>query len=171
MTEPSRAQALIAGASLREKGHFYEAFAVGQVFRHHWGRTVTEADTLLFTTLTCNSNPLYFNREYARAHGHRDLVVNPLLVFNTVLGLSVEDLSEVGGPFVGIDALVYGVAVYPGDTLRAQSETSAVRLSRSNPDNGLVTWRTRGFNQRDEQVVEFVRTNIVRKRDAREHFV
>ena len=91
-------------------------------------------------------------------------MVNPLLVFNVVLGLSVEDNSEIGGPFVGVGALTYRQPVYPGDTLTARSTTKAARLSGSNPANGVVTWLTEGFNQRDERVIDFERSNLVRLR-------
>src|SRR5579859_3431501 len=139
-------------AKLWPKGRLYEDFGVGEVRQHHWGRTIALSDTLLFTTLTLSFNPLYSNRVYAAAHGHPDIVVNPLLVFNVVLGMSVEDNSEIGGPFVGVGNLTYRAPVYPGDTLTARSTTKAARLSASNPANGIVTWLTEGFNQRDELV-------------------
>jgi acyl dehydratase len=151
-------------AVLWSKGNLYEDFSVGQVFNHHWGRTVLENDTVLFTTLTLSFNPLYFNRPYAQAHGHRDIVVNPLLVFNTVLGLSVEDNSEIGGPFVGVGKLTYHEPVYPGDTLTSRSTTVACRPSQSNPASGIVTWHTEGFNQDGRRVIDFERSNLVRRR-------
>lgn len=153
-----------ARAVLWPKGHLFEDFEVGGVMHHHWGRTICESDTLLFTTLTLSYNPMYSNREYAKAHGHRDIVVNPLLVFNTILGLSVEDCSEIGGPFVGVGKLTYHVSVYPGDTLTAQSTTVAKRVSNSDPRNGIVTWHTQGFNQDGTQVIDFERSNLIRLR-------
>jgi acyl dehydratase len=158
--------AFLDQATLIPKGRLFEDFHVGQKFNHHWGRTINEGDNSLFTTLTLSFNPLYFNKEYAAAHDHSSIVVNPLLVFNTVFGLTVEDLSEAGGPFLGVNKLSYLVTVYPGDTLCAKSETIDCRVSNSNPANGIVTWRTEGFNQRDERVIEFERTNLVRKRNA-----
>src|SRR6202020_1205475 len=119
---------------------------------------------LLFTTLTLSYNPLYSNQVYAKAHGHPDIVVNPLLVFNTVLGMSVEDNSEIGGPVVCVVALTYRQPVYPGDTLTARSTTKAAGLSASNPSNGIVTWLTQGHNQRGELVIDFERSNLVRLR-------
>jgi itaconyl-CoA hydratase len=149
-----------ARARLSPKGRLYEDFEVGEVRQHHWGRTIALSDTLLFTTLTLSFNPLYSNRAFAEAHGHPNIVVNPLLVFNTV----VEDNSEIGGPFVGVGALTYRQPVYPGDTLTARSTTKAARLSSSNPANGIVTWLTEGFNQREERVIDFERSNLVRLR-------
>jgi len=155
-------------AKLRQRGHLYEDFHVGQEFVHHWGRTITESDTISFTTLTLSFNPLYFNAEYAKAHGHESIVVNPLLAFNVVLGLSVEDCSEIGGPFVGLGKLVYRKPVFPGDTLYAKSKTVACRISTSNPANGIVTWRTEGHNQHDDLVLDFERSNLVRLRAPKE---
>jgi itaconyl-CoA hydratase len=145
----------------RTLGHAFEDFEVGRVFEHHWGRTITEADTVLFSTATLSYNPLYFNAEHARRLGHPAVVVNPMLVFTTVLGLSVEDLSEAGGPFLGVDELTFHAAVYPGDTLSSRSEVIAARPSESRPRTGIVTWRTQGCNQRDELVVDFRRSNLV----------
>ena len=50
-------------------GHAFEEFEPGRTFEHHWGRTLNEGDNSLFTTATLAYNPLYFNAEYARAHG------------------------------------------------------------------------------------------------------
>lgn len=155
-------------AKLWPKGRLFEDFELNEVRTHHWGRTISETDTVLFTTLTLSYNPLYTNREYARQLGHRDIVVNPLLVFNTVLGLSVEDNSEIGGPFVGVGKLTWRRPVYPGDTIVARSTTVAARHSASNPANGIVTWLTEGFNQDDELVIDFERSNLVRLRNPPE---
>ena len=154
-----------ARAVLRPKGRLFEDFEVGQTFEHHWGRTILESDTMTFTTLTLSFNPLYLNRAYARSHGHPDIVVNPHLVFNTVLGLSVEDCSEIGGPFLGVFDLVYHRPVYPGTTITARSVTVDKRVSESNPSNGIVTWRTEGCDEAGEQLVSFRRSNLVRLRN------
>jgi acyl dehydratase len=150
------------------KGHTFEQFSIGQEFVHHWGRTINEADNSLFSSLTLSYNPHYFNAEFAKAHGHPAIQVNPMLVFTTVFGLSVEDLSEAGGLFLGVDDLTYGVPVYPGDTLSARSTVTDMRESESRPESGIVTWHTRGHNQRGEQVIEFHRTNFVAKARPRQ---
>ncbi len=148
-------------AKLWPKGHLFQDFEVGQTFDHHWGRTIFHHDAVLFSTLTLSYNPMYFNRAYAKAHGHPDIVVNPQLVFNIVLGMSVQDCSEIGGPFLGVFELVYHRPVYPGTTLTARSRTVETRLSNSNPDNGIVTWETEGRDDDGELVVSFRRSNLV----------
>jgi itaconyl-CoA hydratase len=154
-----------ARAKLWPKGRLFEDFEVGQEFHHHWGRTIGESDTLLFSTLTLSFNPLYFNREYAKAHGHADIVINPQLVFNVVLGLSVQDCSEIGGPFLGVYDLVYARALYPGVTITAHSRTTETRISGSDPRNGIVTWTTEGLDADGQRVVSFRRSNLVRRRN------
>lgn len=155
---------LKAEARLWPRGNRYEDFDIGRRFEHHWGRTVTESDNTLFSTLTLHYNPHYTNAAFARAHGHPTTPVNPLLVFNTVFGLSVEDLSEGGGPFLGVDELSYLAPVYPGDTLHARSEVVARRLASNRTGYGIVTWATLGTNQDCVEVIRFKRSNLVKQR-------
>lgn len=147
------------------KGNQFEDFEEGQVFQHHWGRTITAADNTWFSTQTLSFNPLYFNEPYARSLGHERMVVNPLLVFNTAFGMSVEDLSEGGGLFLGVDECRFLQPVYVGDTLTASSTVISKRESKSNPTSGIVTWLTEGFNQHEDKVIQFKRTNFVRFRN------
>lgn len=149
---------------LRPKGHAFEHFEPGQAFAHHWGRTLTESDGSLFSTVTLRFTPLYFNAEYARAHGHPGVVLDPLLVLCTIVGLSVEDLSEAGGPFLGVNDVQFHLPVYPGDTLTAHSTVVGLRESEKRPDFGIVTWRTEGRNQKGETVLSYERTNLVARR-------
>lgn len=148
------------------KAHHFEDFDIGQVFDHHWGRTLTEGDTTLFSALTLSFNPRYFNAEYARAHGADGIVVNPMLVFLVVFGLSVEDLSEAGGAFLGVDELVFHDTVRVGDTLTARSTVVGRRESASRPSQGIVTWHTEGRTQDDRLVVDFRRTNLIARREG-----
>ncbi|CAN5416219.1 MaoC family dehydratase [soil metagenome] len=159
-------QDTLARAKPREKGYWFEDFDIGRVFVHHWGRTVSQAENALFTTLTLHFNPQYTNIEFAKEMGHRDTPVNPLLVFNTVFGLSVQDLSEHGTAFLGVNELRHVQAFYPGDTIYARSTVLDRRASGSKKGMGIVGWHTQGFNQRDELVCEFKRSNLVFLRDA-----
>lgn len=183
---------LRARATIRRRGNGFADFQPGQVFAHHWGRTLTESDNTLLTTLTLSYNPLYYNVEYARALGYRDVVVNPILVFLTVVGMSVEDLSEGGarplrsapaaagsgegakprprmaGGFIGVDDLVFHEPVYAGDTLSATSTVVAARRSASRPGSGIVTWRTEGRNQHGDLVISYQRSNMMATGDAGE---
>ena len=151
-------------ARLIAKGNRFEDFEIGRRFAHHWGRTINAGDNSLFTTLTLYYNPICFNAPYAAAEGHPAIVVNPFLVFNTVFGMTVEDLSEGGGPFLGVDALTFHAPVYVGDTLAARSTVVDKRRSKGHQDMGIVTWHTVGTNQDGTLVVDYRRTNLVRRR-------
>ena len=154
-------------AVLAAKGHRFEDFSEGQVFEHHWGRTITDGDNTWFSTQTLSFNPLYFNEPYAQSLGHEKMVVNPLLVFNAAFGLSVEDLSEGGGLFLGVDECEFEEPMHVGDTLNSRSTVMTKRISKSNRSAGIVTWLTEGFNQHGVRVVQFRRTNFVRFRDPK----
>lgn len=149
-----------------ERGHYFEDFEVGHLFKHHWGRTINEGDNSLFSTVTMNFNPIYFNREYARGLGYQDVVVNHMLVMNVVFGLSVEDLSERAIAHLGYEKLKYLTTVYCGDTLTSESLVLSKR-DTSRPDRGVVKFRTSGYNQRGEKVLEYERPVLIRKRNVK----
>jgi len=151
-----------------EKINYFEDFAEGQTFEHHWGRTINEGDNSTFTTLTMNANPTYFNEDAARDLGFEGVVVNHLLAFNVVFGMSVQDLSEAGGAFLGISDLEFHETVYPGDTLYADSTVLAKRESDSRPHQGIVTWHTEGTRPDGTLVLDYERTNLIDKRDPTE---
>lgn len=151
-------------ATLWTKGNRFEDFIEGRVFEHHWGRTITDGDNAAFSTQTLSFCPLYFNEVYAQSQGHPRTVVNPLLVFNTVFGLTVEDLSEGGGPFLGVDNCQFLATVYVGDTLTARSTVVSARESKGQAALGIVSWHSEGFNQHGDKVLDYTRTNLVRKR-------
>ena len=145
------------------RGNHFADFAVGQKFVHHWGRTLSAGDATLFSAVTLRYCPLYVNAEYAKAEGHRDLVVDPMLVLATAIGLSVEDLSEAGGPFLGVNEVQFGAPMHPGDTITCCSEVLQKRESASRPGAGIVTWRTTAKKQNAEVVCQYTRTNLVAK--------
>ena len=149
-----------------QRGRFYEDFRVGDVYRHHWGRTVEAAESQLFATATMNAVPLYFNKLHARALGHGQVPVHPLLVMNVVFGMSVEDLSEQALAHLGYWNMTFPRWVYPGDTLLSSSEVLDKRESGSKPDRGIVHVRTTGVNQRGEAVCIYERRILVKKRSA-----
>jgi len=152
--------AFMEKAVLWDKGNYISDFEEGKVFPHHWGRTLNSGDNSLFSALTQLYNPLYFNAEFAESEGHKGIVVAPLLVFNTVLGMSVDDLS-LRGPFLGITDCVFHGPVYEGDTITSRSTVLKRRYSESKKGAAVVTWKTEGFNQHDELVVEYVRSNFL----------
>jgi acyl dehydratase len=143
----------------------YEDFAVGDAYRSPLARTVTETDNLLFTMLAMNTNELHFNEEAARATEWGKPLVNSTFTLALVLGLSVADTTQAGGVNLGWTEIRLPRPVFVGDTLRSETEVTAVRESASRPRYGIVSVRTRGLNQRDEVVCEFDRSFLIPRRE------
>ncbi len=149
------------------EGRFLEDFNVGDVYRHAHGRTVNETDNTWFTLLTNNSHQIHINADYAaKTEFGRPLVVSTLTLA-IITGLSVPDVSQNAVANLGWDHVRLVAPVFAGDTLYASSEVLETRPSQSRPGQGIVRVRTRGFNQRDETVIEFERTVLVYSRSAR----
>lgn len=146
-------------------GRFLEDFKVGDVYRCRFGRTISEADNTQFTLLTNNTNQIHFNTHYAKKAGFGGVLVNSLLTISVVTGMSVPDVSE-NGVALGWSDIRLPNPVHPGDTLYSESEVLEVRESKSRPEQGIVTVKTRGLNQHGEMVVEMVRSVLVWKRES-----
>ena len=151
---------------LREgwQGRFYEDFAVGDVYKHPYGRTVTETDNIWFTNLTMNANPMHFNEAYAAETEFGERLVNGLFVIALSVGMSVVDVSANATANLGYDDVRHHAPVYHSDTLFAESEVLEKRESESREHVGIVTTELRTYNQDDDLVLSLTRTPMVRKR-------
>jgi acyl dehydratase len=148
-------------------GLYFEDFTPGMIVRHSRSRTLTEADNVLFCSLTMNTQPLHLDAEFATRSPFGQRVVNGILTLGLVVGISVGDLTE--GTLVanlGYDRVVHPLPVFHGDTLRVETEVLDARPSGSRPDRGVVRLRHRGRNQRDEIVIEVERSVLVLRRPA-----
>jgi len=145
------------------EGRFLEDFEVGDVYRCRFGRTVTEADNIQFTLLTCNTNQIHFNRDYGARTQWGQCLVNSALTLAIVVGMGVADVSE-NGFALGWDEITLPHPLFAGDTLYSESEVLEVRESRSRPEQGVVKVLTRGYNQAGRVVIEFRRSVMVWKR-------
>ena len=73
--------------------------------------------------------------------------------------------ASLGSP--GLDELRWLRPVYPGDTLRCESELIAKRPSASRPEMGLVKDRLTVFNQSGEAVLTMVTNAMIATRPAK----
>lgn len=147
---------------------YFEDFAKGQLIKHPLGRTLTDVDNIWFTLITCNTNPIHFNKDYAEKNYagppfNGRMLVNAALTFAVVAGLSVGETSK-HGVMLGLNNMKLPNPVFGGDTLYAESEVIDTRESKSRPGMGLVTIKTRGYKQDSSTVIEFERTFMTRKR-------
>jgi itaconyl-CoA hydratase len=150
------------------RGRFFEDFAVGDVFRSRFGRTVTQTDNIWFTCLTMNTNPMHFSEPFAARTRFERPLVNSAFTLALITGLTVPDTSENAAANLAWTDIKLPRPVFEGDTLYAESEITGVRESQSNPSVGIVSMRSRGVNQHGEVVIEFKRTFMVYRRGAPE---
>lgn len=146
------------------RGRFYEDFAVGDIYQHPLGRTVTTTDNIWFTLLTQNTAPIHFDHHYAAQTEFGRPLVDSTFTLALVTGQSVSDISQNVFANLGWDDVRLPHPVFEGDTIYSQSEVLEARESHSRPTAGIVTVRTTGYNQRGETVITFKRTILVYKR-------
>ena len=144
------------------RGHFFEDFQTGQTLRHAVPRTLTEGDNALYIGLTGDRSPLHCDAEFARQLGLPRETINDLLVFHTVFGKSVPDISLNAVANLGYADVRFLQPVYPGDTLRAESRVIGMRETTAG-NAGVVWVHTSGFNQREQPVLTFYRWVLVNK--------
>ena len=149
-------------------GRYYEDFAVGDVFRSRFGRTITDTDNIWFTCLTMNTNPIHFDVPRTAHTQFGQPLVNSAFTLALVTGLTVSDTSENAAANLEWTDITLPKPVFAGDTLWAESEILDKRESSSRPNVGIITMRCRGVNQRNEVVIEFRRTFMVYRREASE---
>ncbi|MGQ0558296.1 MAG: MaoC family dehydratase [Sphingosinicella sp.] len=147
-------------------GLYFDELKVGQLFHHALHRTVTEADNVLISALTHNPARLHLDEEYCREEtefGQR--IVNSTLTLGLMVGISVGDTTlGTAVANLGWDEVRFPKPVFHGDTLRIETEVAELRDSKSRPDQGIVTFIHRAYNQRDELVASCRRTGLQRKR-------
>lgn len=148
-------------------GRWFEEWQPGDAIAHEIRRTVTETDNLLFSTMTHNPQPLHLDAEAARASEFGRILVNGTFTFALMVGLSVGDTTlGVLVANLGYDKVVMPNPVFIGDTMRATSEVSEVKPSRSRANAGIVTFTHRLINQRDEIVCQCLRSALIFRRPA-----
>ncbi len=145
-------------------GRFFEDYSVGQVIRHAVPRTVSGGERALYHALYPARHALYSSDEFARASGLPESPIDDLAAFHVVFGKTVPDISLNAVANLGYAEGRFLKPVYPGDTLRSESEVIGLKQN-SNGKTGVVYVRTNGVNQRDETVLSYVRWVMVRKRD------
>ncbi|MFD1381741.1 MaoC family dehydratase [Fodinicurvata halophila] len=99
----------------------YEQFEVGMVFDHEWSRTVTEADNVMFSTMTMNPQPLHLDAHFAATTEFHRPLVNSLFTLGLMIGMSVNDTT------------LRDDHRQPGHVRRASRNRSSVTPSRCAP--------------------------------------
>ena len=150
------------------EGRFFEDIEVGDIYRSRLGRTIEQTDNTWFTLLTCNTNQVHFNAEFARRTTFGRPLVNSCLTLSIVVGLTVADTSENAMANLSWETIRLPAPVFAGDTIWAESEVLSVRAAQTRPTVGIVRVRSRGINQDGAVVAEFLRSFMIYRRNAPE---
>lgn len=146
-------------------GRYYEELEVGQVIKHEIGRTLTEMDNVLFSSLTMNTQPLHLNEDFAGKTQFGQRIVNGIFTMGLVVGITVPELTA--GTIVanlGYERVLHPHPMFHGDTLYVETEVISKRESKSKPDRGIVTLTHLGRNQDGVVCVEVTRSVMFLKR-------
>jgi 2-methylfumaryl-CoA hydratase len=143
-------------------GRFFEDYSIGQVIDHAVPRTVSGGERALYHALYPARHALYSSDEFARTSGLPQSPIDDLAAFHVVFGKTVPDVSLNAVANLGYAEGRWLKPVYEGDTLRSSSKVIGLKQN-SNGKTGVVYVRTRGMNQRDEVVMDYVRWVMVRK--------
>ncbi len=152
---------------LEQRGLYFEEFDLDTRYLHRPGRTVTEADNVLFTTLTMNTQALHLDAAWAATQPFGQRLMNSMFTLSTIVGASVTQLTQ--GTIVanlGFSDVAFPHPLYHGDTLYSETVVTAKRLSSSRPGQGIVTMEHTGRNQDGVIVAKATRSVLMWCRDA-----
>jgi acyl dehydratase len=152
---------------IEQRGLYYEEFDEGAVYLHRPGRTVTEADNVLFTTMTMNTQALHLDAAWAETQPFGARLVNSMFTLATLVGSSVAQLTQ--GTIVanlGFQEVTFPHPLYHGDTMYSESIVTGKRLSSSRPGQGIITLTHTARNQHGEVVATAVRNVMVWCKDS-----
>jgi len=147
---------------IEQRGLYFEEFQEGVRYLHRPGRTVTEADNVLFTTLTMNTQGLHLDEHWAKQQPFGERLVNSMFTLATIVGASVTQLTL--GTIVanlGFSEVTFPSPLRHGDTLYSETTVLAKRLSESRPGQGIVTLEHVGRRQDEVVVARAVRSTLV----------
>jgi acyl dehydratase len=149
------------------KGLYLEEFVAGMRFEHPIRRTVTEADNVLFSTMTLNPQGLHIDFEASAQGEWGRPLVNSLFTLGLMVGISVHDTTF--GTTVanlGMSEVTFPAPLFHGDTVRVETIVRTVRESRTKPDRGIVEFEHLAYKQDATLVARCVRQAMILKKPA-----
>lgn len=146
-------------------GVWFDELAVGQVFHHPIRRTVTETDNILFSAMTHNPALLHLDEEYMKGTPFGQRLVNSAFTLGLMVGISVGDTTlGTAVANLGWDEVRFPTPLFHGDTVHVVTEVIELRESKSRPDQGIVTFLHRAYNQKEELVASCKRSGLQLKK-------
>lgn len=152
-----------AVASLTGRNNYFEDFAVGAVYEHARGRTITEMDNVMITHFVMNTAQGHFNEHRMAQSPFKHRISFGGITASFIIGLAAEDTAEQALAELGLDKIRFSNPVYHGDTLYAYTEVLAKR-DADRPDAGVIVFRHTGVNQEKKIVFTGERRVLVKRR-------
>ena len=146
-------------------GNFFEDFRLGQKIAHATPRTLGQGDQAVYTALYGSRFALQSSDAFAQTVGLPRAPLDDLLVFHTVFGKTVPDISLNAVANLGYADGKFFRHVFPGSSVTAHSEIIGLK-ENSNKQTGVVYVRTDGFDEKGERILSYVRWVMVRKRNV-----
>lgn len=115
-------------------GLFFEDLAVGQ--KASFGKTITEADIVLFAAVTGDTNPMHLNAEYAKTSIFKERIAHGMLAAGLITKVLGTQLPGPGTIYMS-QSLKFRAPVRIGETVTATVEVLALH-----PEKHRATLRT-----------------------------
>lgn len=146
-------------------GVWFDELVVGQVFHHAIRRTLTETDNVLFTCMTHNPALLHLDEEYMKGTDFGQRIVNSGFTLSLMVGISITETTlGTAVANLGWDEVRFPKPLFHGDTIRVETEVIDLRESKSRPNQGIVTFLHRAFNQHGDLVASCKRSGLQLKK-------
>jgi acyl dehydratase len=117
--------------------------------------------------MTHNPAALHLDAEYMKSTPYGKPLVNSCLTLSFMVGISVNDTTHgTAVANLGMDEVRFPGPLFCGDTIRVESEVHELRDSKSRPDNGIVVFTHRAFNQDGDLVGECKRSALMLRKPA-----
>jgi acyl dehydratase len=145
-----------------QRGLWFEELEPGVRYLHRPGRTVTEADNVLFSTLTMNGQSLHLDAAWSATQPFGQRLMNSMFTLATMVGSSVGQLTQ--GTTVanlGFTEVEFPHPLFHGDTMYSESTVVEKRLSKSRPGQGIVAFEHVARNQDGVIVARAVRSALM----------
>lgn len=145
---------------------YYEDLEIGT--RQSFGRYEVTREEVLDFARKYDPQPFHLDDQAAAKTHFGRLSASGWHTCAMAMAMMVENMQHnrqagLGSP--GMDNLRWVKPVFPGDTLRVESELLEKRRSQSRPEIGLFKSRSRIFNQNDDLVLEMVSNGMIAVRD------
>ncbi|OZA91663.1 MaoC family dehydratase [Altererythrobacter sp. H2] len=145
---------------------YFEDLVIGS--RQSFGNYVVTREEVLEFAGKYDPQPFHLSDEAAAQTHFGRISASGWHTCSMTMAMMVENMktnAQAGLGSPGVDQLRWVKPVYPGDTLRVESEILEKRRSQSRRDMGIFKSRSRTFNQHGDVVLEMVSNGLIRVRE------